>query len=137
MFYFNDEHFTYFVFFGLSFRIIEIFALTLSFLGGYYSIQQFIPVKKSDLTMDDDKISFTTTVSEPSLYVVGVPSSILGVAPTPLPVVPLQCVVSVYCSDDLDSYLRGAYINVRISMDLWRKKVNLVLLVLLYYMRLC
>ena len=107
-------------------------------MDGYsYSIQRFIPVKKSDLTMDDDKISFTTTVSGPSLYVVGVPSSIVGVAPTSLPVVPLQCVVSVYCSDDLDEYLRGAYITVKISMDLRREEVNLVLLVLLYYMRLC
>ena len=92
MFYFNDEYFTYCVFFGLSFRRIEIFASTVSFVRdnfgtSYYSIQQFIPVKKSDLTMDDEKISFTTTVSGPSLYVVGVPSSIVGVASTPLPVV--------------------------------------------------
>ena len=102
-----------------------------------YSMQQFIPVKKSDLKMDDEKISFSTTISGPSLYVVGVPSSIVGVAPNPLPVVPLQCVVSVYCSADLDEYLRGAYIVVKISMDLMREEVNLVLLVLLYYMRLC
>ena len=135
MFYFNDEYFTYCVFFGFSFRIIEIFASTVSsmwFVGGSsYSIQQFIPVQKSDLTMDDDKISFTTTVSGRSLYVVGVPSSMVGVTPTPPPVVPLQCVASVYCSDDLDSYLSGAYISVSISMDQWRKKVNLVVPALL------
>ena len=97
----------------------------------HYSMQQFIPVKKSGLTMDDDKISFTTTISGPSLYVVGLPSSIVGVAPTPLPAVPLQCVASVKYPSDLDSYLRGDYISVKISMDLERKKVNLVLLVLL------
>ena len=94
-------------------------------------MQQFIPVKKSGLTMDDDKISFTTTISGPSLYVVGLPSSIVGVVSTPLPAVPLQCVVSVYCPSDLDRYLSGDYITVRISMDLEREKVNLVLLVLL------
>ena len=33
MFYFNDEYFTYCVFFGFSFRIIEIFASTVSFVG--------------------------------------------------------------------------------------------------------
>ena len=54
-----------------------------------YSLQEFIPVEISDLTMDDDKISFTTTVSGPSLFVVGIPSSTVGVAPTPLPVIPL------------------------------------------------
>ena len=134
MFYFN-EYFTYCVFFGLSFRIIEIFVSAVSYLGfGRCSIQQFIPVKKSDLTMDDDKISFTTTVSRPSLYVVGVPSSIVGVTPTSLPVVPLQCVVSVECPFFSG---RGDYITVSISMDLMREEVNLVLLVLLYYMRLC
>ena len=132
MFYFNDEYFTYCVFFGFSFRIIEIFASTVSFVRGYnYSIQQFIPVKKSDLTMDDDKISFTTTISGPSLYVVGLPSSIVGVVFTPLPAVPLQCVASVEYPSELDRYLRGAYITVEISMDLRRKEVNLVLLVLL------
>ena len=138
MFYFNDEYFTYCVF-GLSFRIIEIFASTvLSVPDGikldyisHYSMQQFIPVKKSGLTMDDDKISFTTTISGPSLYVVGLPSSIVGVVSTPLPVVPLQCVASVYCPSNLDSYLYGTNITVKISMDLRREEVNLVLLVLL------
>ena len=91
-----------------------------------YSLQKFIPVEISDLTMDNDKISFTTTVSEPSLYVVGVPSSTVGVAPTPLPVVPLQCVASVYCSSDLNDYLRGTDIRVTISMDLGRRQVSLV-----------
>ena len=139
MFYFNDEYFTYCVFFGFSFRIIEIFASTVSFVHGdritigysYYSMQQFIPVKKSGLTMDDDKISFTTTISGPSLYVVGLPSSIVGVVSTPLPAVPLQCVASVKYPSDLDSYLRGDYISVEISMHPRREKVNLVLLVLL------
>ena len=139
MFYFNAEYFTYCVFFGFSFRIIEIFASTVSFVRAgmstldysHYSMQQFIPVKKSGLTMDDDKISFTTTISGPSLYVVGLPSSIVGVVSTPLPAVPLQCVVSVYCPSDLDSYLYGTNITVSISMDLERKKVNPVLLVLL------
>ena len=123
MFYFNDEYFTYCVFFGLSFRTIEIFASTVSFVGYGYSIQQFIPVKKSDLTMDDEKISFTTTVSGPSLYVVGLPISTVGVTPTPLTVVPLQCVVSVSCPSVLDSYLYGTFITVRISMDLRSKEV--------------
>ena len=133
---------------GLSFRNIEIFASTVSacvdrfldvdmIIDSNYSIQQFIPVKKSDLTMDDDKISFTTTVSAPSLYVVGVPSSIVGVAPTPPPAVPLRCVISMDYSDDLNDYLRGDYIEVKISMDLRREEVNQVLLVLLQYMRLC
>ena len=143
MFYFNDEYFTYCVF-GLSFRIIEIFASTVSFVRAgrikldysHYSMQQFIPVKKSGLTMDDDKISFTTTISGPSLYVVGLPSSIVGVVSTPLPAVPLQCVASVEYRSNLYSYLRGAYITVKISMHLRRKEeVNLVLLVLLCYMR--
>ena len=79
----------------------------------------------SDLTMDDDKISFTTTISGPSLFVVGVPSSTVGVALT-LPFVPLQCVASVYYSDDLDDYLRGTDIRVTISMDLRREQVNLI-----------
>ena len=92
----------------------------------YYSLQEFIPVEISDLTMDDDKISFTTTVSGPSLFVVGVPSSTVGVAPTPLPVVSLQCVASVDCSSDLDDYLRGTDIEVTISMDLRRELVNLI-----------
>ena len=142
MFYFNDKYFTYCVFFGLSFRNIEIFASTVSacvnrfldvdmIINSNYSIQQFIPVKKSDLTMDYDKISFTTTVSAPSLYVVGVPSSIVGVTPTPLPAVPLQCVISMDYSDDLNDYLRGDYIEVKISMDLRMEEVNQVLLVLL------
>ena len=91
-----------------------------------YSFQEFIPVETSDLTMNDDSISFTTTVSGPSLYVVGVPLSTVGVAPNPLPVVPLQCVVSVSCSSDLDDYLRGTDISVTISMDLRRKQVNLI-----------
>ena len=90
-------------------------------------------MKKSDSTMDDDKITFTTSISGPSLYVVGIPSSIVGVAPTPLTVVPLQCVVSVYCPSDLDSYLSDAYIIVNISMDLSREKVNLVLHVYTLY----
>ena len=132
MFYFNDEYFTYCVLFGFSFRNIEIFASTVLFEGfESYSIQQFIPVKKSGLTMDDDKISFTTTISGPSLYVVGLPSSIVGVVSTPLPAVPLQCVASVEYPSNLDLYLRGDYITVEISMDLRREKVNLVLLVLL------
>ena len=131
MFYFN-EYFTYCVFFGFSFRILEIFASTVLFVGfESYSIQQFIPVKKSDLTMDDDKISFTTAVSGPSLYVVGIPSSIVGVVSTPPPAVPLQCIVSVEYPSNLDPYLSGDYITVNISMDLRRKEVNLVLLVLL------
>ena len=91
-----------------------------------YSLQEFIPVEISDLTMDDDKISFTTTVSGPSLYVVGIPSSTVGVAPTPLPFVPLQCVASVDCSSFLDDYLRGTDIRVTISMDLRREQVNLI-----------
>ena len=94
--------------------------------GFFYSIQEFIPVEISDLTMDDDKISFTTTISGPTFYVVGVPISTVSVAFTPLPVVPLQCVASVYCSDDLDDYLRGTDITVTISMDLRRKQVNLI-----------
>ena len=92
----------------------------------YYSLQEFIPVEISDLTMDDDKISFTTTISGPSLYVVGVPLSTVGVAPTPLPVVSLRCVASVYCSSNLDNYLRGTDISVTISMDLRREQVNLI-----------
>ena len=92
----------------------------------YYSLQEFIPVEISDLTMDDDKISFTTTVSGPSLFVVGISSSTVGVAPTPLPVVSLQCVASVYCSSNLDDYLRGTDISVTISMDLRREQVNLI-----------
>ena len=101
-------------------------------MRGYkYPIQQFIPVKKSDLTMDDDKISFTTTISGPSLYVVGIPSSIVGVVSTPLPAVSLQCVASVQYSSSLYSYLRGDYISVNISMDPRSKEVNLVLSVLL------
>ena len=94
----------------------------------YYSLQEFIPVEISDLTMDIDRISFTTTVSGPSLYVVGVPSSTVGVAPTPLPVVPLRCVASVDCSSTciLDRYLRGTDIRVTISMDLRREQVNLI-----------
>ena len=95
-------------------------------LYGLYSLQEFIPVEISDLTMDDDKISFTTTVSGPSLYVVGVPISTVGVAPTPLPVVALQCVASVYCPDDLDDYLRGTDIEVTISVDPRREQVNLI-----------
>ena len=121
--------------------MVHVFAATACFKEGKheltYSLQGFIPVEISDLTMDDDKISFTTTVSGPFLYVVGVPSSIVGMAPTPLPVVPLQCVVSVDYPSGLGSYLYGGYIAVTISVDLRRKKVNLVLLVLLYYMRLC
>ena len=92
----------------------------------YYSLQEFIPVEISDLTMDDNKISFTTTVSGPSLFVVGVPISTVGVAPTPLPIVPLRCVASVYCSSNLDGYLRGTDIRVTISMDLGREQVNLI-----------
>ena len=94
--------------------------------SSYYSLQEFIPVEISDLTMDDDKISFTTTVSGPSLFVVGLPSSTVGVAPTPLPVVPLRCVASVYCSNNLHYYLIGTKIEVTISMDLRRKQVNLI-----------
>ena len=89
-----------------------------------YSLQEFIPIEISDLTMDDQNISFTTTISGPSLFVVGVPSSTVGVAPTPLPVVPLQCVASVDCSSDLDDYLRGINISVTISMDLRKKQVH-------------
>ena len=101
-------------------------------MGVYnWSMQQFIPVKKSGLTMDDDKISFTTTISGPSLYVVGLPSSIVGVVSTPLPAVPLQCVASVKYHSNLYSYLSGDYITVEISMQLRRQKVNPVLLVLL------
>ena len=92
----------------------------------YYSLQEFIPVEISDLTMDDDKISFTTTVSGPSIFVVGVPISTVGVSPTPLPVVPLRCVASVYCSSNLDRYLSGTNIEVTISMDLRREQVNLI-----------
>ena len=92
----------------------------------YYFLQEFIPVEISDLTMDDDKISFTTTVSGPSLFVVGVPSLTVGVAPTPLPIVPLRCVASVSCSSNLDDYLRGTDISVTISMDLWTEQVNLI-----------
>ena len=92
----------------------------------HYSLQEFIPVEKSHLTMDDDKISFTTTISGPSLFVVGVPSSTVGMAPTPLPVVSLQCVASVYCSSYLGHYLRGTDIEVTISMDLERELVNLI-----------
>ena len=91
-----------------------------------HSLQEFISVEISYLTMDDYEISFTTTVSGPSLFVVGVRSSTVGVAPTPLPVVPLQCVASVSCSNNLDHYLRGTDIEVTISMDLRRKQVNLI-----------
>ena len=91
-----------------------------------YSLQEFIPVEISDLTMDDDKITFTTTISGPFLYVVGVPISTVGVAPTPLPVISLQCVASVSCSSFLDDYLRGTNIEVIISMDLRKKQVNLI-----------
>ena len=54
------------------------------------------------------------------------PSSTVGVAPTPLPVVPLRCVASVSCSSNLDDYLRGTDISVTISMDLRREQVNLI-----------
>ena len=91
-----------------------------------YSLQEFIPVEISDLTIDDNKIKFTTTVSGPSLFVVGVPISTVGMAPTPLPVIPLQCVASVSCSSFLDDYLRGTNIEVIISLDLRRKQVNLI-----------
>ena len=90
------------------------------------TLQEFILIELSDLTMDDDKISFTTTISGPSLFVVGVPSSTVGVAPTPLLFVPLRCVASVFYSDDLDDYLRGTDIRVTISMDLRREQVNLI-----------
>ena len=92
-----------------------------------YSPQEFIPVEISDLTMDDDKLSFTTTVSGPSLFIVGVPISTVGVVPTPLPVVPLQCVASVFYPVYLYPYLRGTNIEVTISMDLERRQViNLI-----------
>ena len=94
--------------------------------SSYYSLQEFIPVEISDLTMDDDKISFTTTISGPSIFVVGISSSTVGVSPTPLPVVPLRCVASVYCSSNLDHYLSGTNIEVTISMDLRREQVNLI-----------
>ena len=94
--------------------------------GFIYSLKEFIPVEISDLTMDDDKISFTTTVSGPSLFIVCIPISTVGVVPTSLPVVPLKCVASVYYFDVLDCYLRGADIRVEISMDLAREQVNLI-----------
>ena len=94
--------------------------------SSYYILQEFIPVEISDLTMDDDKISFTTTVSGPSLFVVGVPISTVGMASTHLPVVPLQCVASMDCPDDLDRYMEGTDISVTISMDLEREQVNLI-----------
>ena len=91
-----------------------------------YSLQELIPVKISDLTIDDDNISFTTIVSGPSLFVVGVPLSTVDVAPSPLPVVPLQCVAFMDCSSDSNRYLRGTNIHITISMDLLRKQVNLI-----------
>ena len=74
--------------------------------------------------MDNHIISFTTKISKPVLVAVGFAVSAVGVAHSPLPIVPLRCVMYVDYANKLDSYLSGTDINVEISVDTEEKLVN-------------
>ena len=74
--------------------------------------------------MDNHIISFTTKISKPVLVAVGFAVSAVGVVPSPLPIVPLQCVMYVDYAKQLDKYLSGTDIDVRVSVDTGGKLVN-------------
>ena len=78
----------------------------------------------SDLILDNRIISFATKISKPVLVAVGFAVSAVGVAPSPLPIVPLRCVIYVKYANELDKYLSGTDIHVRISVDTGGKLVN-------------
>ena len=78
----------------------------------------------SDLILNNDTVSFTTKISKPVLVAVSFAVSAVGVAPSPLPIVPLRCVMYVKYANELDEYLFGTYIHVRISVDTGEKLVN-------------
>ena len=75
-------------------------------------------VPEPDLTVDDRCATFTTTLYEPSLFVLGFKTRREGPPDSPLPLVPLRCCLYVIYPDDLEQYLLGTDIKVYITLYL-------------------
>lgn len=76
----------------------------------------------TSFTLEATHATFTTSVSHPTLFAVGLlvsPSTFNGnVSPTMLPIVPLRCCLYVACPSDLDQYLTNTDIWVYVGMGL-------------------
>ena len=75
-------------------------------------------VPEPDLTVDDRCASFTATLYEPSLFVLGLKTRREDPPDSPLPLVPLRCCLYVIYPDDLEQYLLGTSIIVCITLYL-------------------
>ena len=75
-------------------------------------------VPEPDLTVVDRCASFTTTLYEPSLFVLGLKTRREDPPFSLLPIVPLRCCLYVIYPDDLEQYLLGTSIEVYITLYL-------------------
>ena len=75
-------------------------------------------VPEPDLTVVDRCASFTATLYEPSLFVLGLITRREDPPFSPLPLVPLRCCLYVIYPDDLEQYLFGTSIKVYITLYL-------------------
>ena len=101
-----------------------IFSSSTSELYSYGEVE-FNHSQTTDLIMDHHYAMFTTILHKPSYFVMGLPSSTVGVSlMSPLPVVPFRCSLYVEYPADSNDYITGSDVRVWVTLNL--KTVELV-----------
>ena len=68
--------------------------------------------------MDSGYVSFTATLAEPSLFLMGVRVSAVDISSISLSLPPLRCSLFVVCPIDRDEYSLGTNVDVHLAMSL-------------------